>query len=135
VIGISLVIATVADVAVRFPVIHIFLSSMECAYYYGKCWHFFNSTCVDAPPPYTGFRGYFFIKTTDLLWVVYILEMVLQASTCCRLSVTSSIRTRYIGYFVLMAISAFRSCSFIFTILNDAVTHCPRNYRSTGRQK
>jgi hypothetical protein len=43
----------------------------------------FNSTCVDAPPPYLGFRGCFFVKATSYLWVNYIVDIVLQGGVCC----------------------------------------------------
>jgi hypothetical protein len=109
IIGSFLMIAMVVDVAIRFYVIQMFLSSMECTYYVCKVEIFNFTVCIDAPPPYPGFRGYFFIKAKNIFWMVYTLEMVLQASTCCWLFMIS-IWTRSIGYFVLMAMGAFRAC-------------------------
>jgi hypothetical protein len=83
VIGMLLAIVLVVDVAVRFSVTHIFLNSVECASYICKGGTFNSTACVDAPPPYPGFRGFLFLKMANIIWVIYSLKLVLHIGTFC----------------------------------------------------
>jgi hypothetical protein len=118
----------------QFIIAKRIVRAFECAYI-GLClMKLFNvSSGTVSPPPFPQFRGCFITKASSELWICYVPMISVQSSErCWLLSYLFKVVVAYafVVVLTLVAISAFRSCSFLCSAIHPTslLIGCPSSY-------